>query len=72
MPEIELVPSPLGHWMMMCSCGATEIRSPKGPNWTSFELRSLDETSYRITCGSCGRMTQRYSSKAGEVGNRPE
>lgn len=60
MNEIELLPSPLGHWMMLCPCGAAELRAPQGPAWADFELRALDERRYRITCGHCGNTTEQY------------
>ncbi|XKE44164.1 hypothetical protein LG302_12325 [Halomonas organivorans] len=58
MTDIELLPSPLGHWMMLCPCGSTELRSSPGPAWAAFDMRPLTESRYRITCCQCGNSTE--------------
>ncbi|ATJ83305.1 hypothetical protein ACFPTY_09835 [Halomonas beimenensis] len=72
MNDIELLPSPLGHWMMMCPCGAAELRSPRGPAWATFELRTLADHRYRITCCECGHVTeQSHHRQAALEGSAP-
>ncbi|ATJ83306.1 hypothetical protein ACFPTY_09840 [Halomonas beimenensis] len=58
MTDIELLACPLGHWMMLCPCGSTELRSSPGLVWTAFDLRPLADSRYRITCDQCGNSTE--------------
>ncbi|MDR5868072.1 hypothetical protein [Halomonas koreensis] len=53
------MPSPLGHWMMLCPCGAVELRATQGPAWHAFELAPIAAGRYRITCRTCGHTTER-------------
>ncbi len=63
MDEIALMPDPAGRWVMMCPCGASEIRADAGPTWHDFELTLLDTNRYRVRCTSCGRVTEHAMSQ---------
>ncbi|QFU01606.1 hypothetical protein FIU83_08145 [Halomonas sp. THAF5a] len=60
MPEITLMPVPQGRWVLMCPCGATEIRAQDGPHWAAFDLEKVDGRRYRITCQACGHITEHH------------
>ena len=60
MNDITMIPDPRGRWVMMCPCGATEIRAPNGPSWAAFDLRLMEGNRYQITCHSCRHSTQHH------------
>ncbi|SDI69592.1 hypothetical protein [Billgrantia gudaonensis] len=73
MKDIELIPDPIDGWIMMCPCGATEIRTRKCTRWETFELHALELNRYRITCKTCGNATEKRSldSKIGVTSATP-
>ncbi len=64
MPEITLMPVPMGRWVMMCPCGAVEIRAEGGPKWATFSLEKLEGRRYRVVCHSCGHATEHWIGQA--------
>ncbi|GEK74218.1 MULTISPECIES: hypothetical protein [Halomonas] len=60
MAEITMMPAPMGRWVMMCSCGATEIRADDGPSWATFTLEKLEGRHYRVVCHACGQATEHW------------
>ncbi|MFC4973523.1 hypothetical protein ACFPTY_03420 [Halomonas beimenensis] len=54
------MPDPSGRWLMMCSCGATEIRADSGPAWRDFDLHQEGPNLYRVTCKACGKVTAHH------------
>lgn len=61
MEEIKMIPNPIGGWIMMYPCGASEIRSREDPAWAAFELRTLGKHRYRIACKACGHATEKHT-----------
>lgn len=60
MDDITMMSDPRGRWVMMCPCGAAEIRAPDGPSWASFELHLISGSRYRVTCRDCGHTTEHF------------
>ncbi|MEQ6887830.1 hypothetical protein ABE957_03935 [Halomonas sp. CS7] len=58
MSEITMMPAPMRRWVMMCPCGAAEIRAEEGPHWSMFTLEKLEERRYRIRCHACGNTNE--------------
>lgn len=58
MSEITMLPAPQQRWVMMCPCGAAEIRAETGPRWSMFTLERLGSDRYRISCRTCGHANE--------------
>lgn len=63
MENIVMLPDPTGGWVMMCACGAAEIRSINGPRWASFDLKAVAGDRYRVTCRTCGQATEHQTQQ---------
>ncbi len=67
MTTITIEPEPIhGGWIMLCSCGSTEILLDQGKDWNAFQVAQLSGTLYRVTCLSCGTISELYQARNGE------
>ncbi|QFT85037.1 hypothetical protein FIU88_08610 [Halomonas sp. THAF12] len=57
MDDITLMPEPRGGWLMMCPCGASEIRPSTMDTWHEFGVTAVEDRTYLLVCGQCQQRT---------------
>ncbi|MCK2183222.1 hypothetical protein [Halomonas getboli] len=53
MNDITLMPEPRGGWLMMCSCGTSEIRPSAMDTWHEFAVTAVEDRTYQLVCSQC-------------------